>query len=376
MIRDHQFIVFGAEHYNPLTVIRTLGIRGIYPNFIAVKNKSRVSSKSKYVHKNHYVETIEEGYSVLLKEYGYSQRYKPFLIVTDDDIQSYLDLKYDELKDQFIFFQAGKSGRVTEFMDKKNILDLAKKHGLKILPTFVTEHGEVPKNLPYPILTKSISPNIGGWKSDVHICNSADDLKKAYEHILSPKVVIQPYLEKKNEDCIDGFSIDKGKQIFAPMAATYNYLLPGYYSPYMTFHSFDDKAMKKSCINMLTEVGFEGIFSIEFLIDKEDNFYFTEINFRNSPWNYAAALLDMPIPILWAKAMLSGRIEESWYKKPIPENFTAMIEPVDYSKRVNGGMIEAADWLIDFKTTQCPFYFDIEDPEPFREMVRNWDVLS
>lgn len=376
MIKDHQFIVFGAEHYNPLTVIRTLGIRGIYPDFIAVKNKSRVSSKSKYVHKNHYVETIEEGYGVLLKEYGYSQRCKPFLIVTDDDIQGYLDLKYDELKDLFIFFQAGKSGRVTEFMDKKNILDLAKKHGLKILPTFVTKHGEVPKDLPYPILTKSISPNIGGWKSDVHICNSADDLKKAYEHILSPKVVIQPYLEKKNEYCIDGFSIDKGKQIFTPMAATYNYLLPGYYSPYMTFHSFDDKAIKKSCINMLTEVGFEGIFSIEFLIDKEDNFYFTEINFRNSPWNYAAALLDMPIPILWAKAMLSGRIEESWYKKPIPENFTAMIEPVDYSKRVNGGMIEAADWLIDFKTTQCPFYFDIEDPEPFREMVRNWDVLS
>lgn len=376
MITVHQFIIFGAEHYNPLTVIRTLGVRGIYPDFIAVKNKSCVSSKSKYIHKNHYVETIEDGYGVLLKEYGNLQGCKPFLIVTDDDIQGYLDLRYDELKDLFIFFQAGKSGRVTEFMDKKNILDLAKKHGLKILPTFVTKHGEIPEDLPYPILTKSISPNVGGWKSDVHICNSADDLKRAYDHILSPKVVIQPYLEKKNEYCIDGFSIDKGRQMFAPMAAMYNYLLPGYYSPYMTFHSFDDETMKNACINMLTEVGFEGIFSIEFLIDKEDNFYFTEINFRNSPWNYAAALLDMPIPILWAKAMLSGRIEESWYKKPIPENYTAMIEPVDYSKRVNGGMIEAADWLIDFKTTQCPFYFDIEDPEPFREMVRNWDLLS
>ena len=229
MIRDHQFIVFGAEHYNPLTVIRTFGIRGIYPDFIAVKNKSCVSSKSKYVHKNHYVETIEEGYSILLKEYGNAQKSKPFLIVTDDDIQGYLDLRYDELKDRFIFFQAGKSGRVVEFMDKKNILDLAKRHGLQILPTVVTKHGEVPENLPYPILTKSISPNVGGWKSDVHICNSADDLKKAYNNILSPQVVIQPYLEKKNEYCIDGFSIDKGKQMFAPMAATYNYLLPGYY---------------------------------------------------------------------------------------------------------------------------------------------------
>ena len=164
--------------------------------------------------------------------------------------------------------------------------------------------------------------------------------------------------------------------MFAPMAATYNYLLPGYYSPYMTFHSFDNEMMKEACRNMLEEIGFEGIFSIEFLIDKEDRFYFTEINFRNSPWNYAASFLGMPIPVLWAEATLTGKVDEGWYKKPIPENFTAMIEPVDYGKRVLGGMTEAADWLMDFKTTQCPFYFDADDPEPFREMVRNWDALS
>jgi len=376
MIQDHQFIVFGVEHYNPLTVIRTLGVRGIYPVFIGIKNKSRVASKSKYVRKNHYVETIEEGYRVLMDTYGGFQSEKPFLIVTDDDVQSYLDLRYDELKERFLFFHAGKKGRVTEFMDKKNILDLAKRHGLDILPTVVTDHGVVPENLDYPILTKSISPNMGGWKSDVHICYSAEELSKAYAHILSPKVLIQPYLDKKNEYCIDGFSIDKGRQMFAPMAATYNYLLPGYYSPYMTFHSFDNEMMKEACRNMLEEIGFEGIFSIEFLIDKEDRFYFTEINFRNSPWNYAASFLGMPIPVLWAEAMLSGKVDNRWYKNPIPENFTAMIEPVDYGKRVLGGMAEAADWLIDFKTTQCPFYFDADDPEPFKEMVRNWDALS
>ncbi len=376
MVKDHRFIVFGSEHYNPLTVIRTLGVRGIYPDFIAVRNKSRVASKSKYVHKNYFVESLEEGYQILLKEYGNGIENKPFLIVTDDDIQSYLDLRYEELKSRFIFFNAGKSGRITEFMDKKAILDLAEKHGLKILPTVVAERGVVPKELPYPILTKSISPNIGGWKSDVHICYSEEELAKAYENILSPVVLIQPYLDKKNEYCIDGFSIDRGRQMFAPMAATYNYLLPGYYSPYMTFHSFEDNKMRKACQDMLTEIGFEGIFSIEFLIDKKDNYYFTEINFRNSPWNYAAAHLDMPIPFLWAEAMLVGRIDEAWYKKPIPENFTAMIEPVDYCKRVKSGQIDVAQWLTDFKTTQCPFYFDADDLEPFREMIQNWTILE
>jgi len=33
MVKDHIFIVFGAEHYNPLTVIRSLGKNGINPVF-------------------------------------------------------------------------------------------------------------------------------------------------------------------------------------------------------------------------------------------------------------------------------------------------------------------------------------------------------
>lgn len=376
MVKDHEFIVFGAEHYNPLTVIRTLGREGICPVYIALKNKGRIASLSKFVKRNHFVDSIEEGYQILLQRYGHEEGKKPFLITTDDDIQEYLDLRYDELRDRFIFFGAGQKGRVTEFMDKKNILDLAVKHGLKVLPTVVLKKGEAPSDLQYPVLTKSISPNVGGWKSDVHICKDAEELKRAYDHILSPRVLVQPYLDKKNEYCIDGFSVDRGRRMFAPMAAMYNYLLPGYYSPYMTFYPFNDPYLMDACSGMLSEIGFEGIFSIEFLIDRDDNYFFTEINFRNSPWNYADALLGMPLPVMWAESMLQGSISRDAMPDRIPDNFTAMIEPVDYAKRVEGGMTGLGQWMMDFKSTQCPFYYDKEDPEPFLEMVRNWRVFS
>ena len=198
MVKDHIFIVFGAEHYNPLTVIRSLGKNGINPVFIAIKNKGPIASKSRYIEKCHHVESIEEGYDVLIREYGELRR-KPFLLTTDDDVQSYLDSRYTELANRFYFFNAGKAGRITEFMDKKNVLDLAARHGLNVLPTIVVDHGVVPDDLMYPILTKSISPNVGGWKKDVHICNNAKELKEAYSRILSPRVLIQRYLDKKNE---------------------------------------------------------------------------------------------------------------------------------------------------------------------------------
>lgn len=374
MLKEHMFIVIGEEHYNPLGMIRSLGQCGIRPIFIAIKGKSTVASKSKYILRNHFVTSIEEAYDVLLREYG-NEVNKPFVLTSDDDIQSLLDLHYEELKDKFILFHAGINGRVTEFMDKKAILDVAEKHGLNILRTVVTERGVIPEGLEYPIITKSISPNIGGWKSDVHICYSEEELMKAYENILSPKVLIQKFIDKKNEYCLDGFSIDGGRKLFIPIASTYNYLIQGYYSPYMTVHPFENESMKIHLNSMLEEIGYEGIFSIEFLIDSDGTYYFSEVNFRNSTWSYIAALLGMPIPVLWAKAMLEGKIAEEWYKT-IPDNYTAMVEPIDYNKRVIDGRIEVADWLIDFKKANCLFYLDEKDPEPFREMVRNWEKLG
>ena len=163
--------------------------------------------------------------------------------------------------------------------------------------------------------------------------------------------------------------------MFHAIVSEYNYLIPGYYSPYMTVSSLENEEIKKSIESMMTEIGFEGIYEIEFLIDKEDNYYFLEINFRNSTWSYAATKAGMPLPILWAESMLTGVINEENYKK-IPEGFTAMVEPIDYSKRVETGKTDLADWLIDFKEANCGFYCSKEDPKPFKQAICHWKELG
>ena len=371
MIKNREFIVFALDHYNPLGMIRSLGEHGIHPIYIAVRHRMNLGVKSKYLKVCHQVESVEEGYALLMKEYGNYAGPKPFLLTSDDRTTGYLDEHYEELKDKFIFFNAGAAGRITDYMDKNTILQLAKKHGLNVLETRTVKRGEIPEDLVYPIITKSISPNVGGWKSDVHICNSAEELRQAYENILSPTVLIQRFIEKKNEYCLDGFCINKGKQMFAAIASTYNYLSPGYYSPYMTVTNFDNAEMQKALQGMMEEIGFEGIFSIEFLIDRDGTFYFCEINFRNSTWSYAATVAGMPLPVLWAESTLEGSISENIYK-PIPDGFTAMVEPIDYEKRVMEGRASFAQWLSDFKNTNCPFYFNNEDPEPYYEMMKHF----
>ena len=116
-------------------------------------------------------------------------------------------------------------------MDKHNILELAKKHGLNVLEARVCKRGEIPEGVKYPIITKSISPNVGGWKSDVHICYSEQELKQAYEMIEAPTVLVQKYIEKQNEYCMEGFAANQGKDVLIAIVSTYDYLLPDYYSP-------------------------------------------------------------------------------------------------------------------------------------------------
>lgn len=378
MYKNHLVIVFAIDHYNPLGVIRSLGENGIRPIYIAIRHRVALGVKSKYVSKVYEVASVEEGYQVLMENYGevYKTGEKPFVLFSDDKSVGYFDLHYEEVRNRFITYNAmGIQGRIMEFMDKKNILNLAKKYGLNVLEPVVVNRGEIPEGLEYPIITKDINPNSGGWKSDVFVCQNEEDLKKAYTKISSPVVLLQKYVDKKTEYTFEGCSVNKGQSVLIAIKSTYKYAIPAYYSPFMTCESLHDQKMKAALERMFAEIGFEGIFEVEFLVDKSDKAYFLEINFRNSTWSYASTRAGMPLPYIWIKGMLNGKIDKDDYKE-VPGGFTAMVEPIDYAKRIELGLSSAGEWLADFKKADCGFYYSEDDLDPFFEMVKNWDKLS
>lgn len=374
IIKNRKFIVIGMEHYNPLGVIRSLGQCGIAPTYIAIKHRCPLASLSKYCSEVRYANNLDEGYRILTEEYGNPDD-KPFVITTDDDIQSLIDLNWSVLKERFVLFNSGEDGRTTRFMDKKEILDCAERNGLPVLKTVVVDRGTVPEDIDYPIITKSISSNDGGWKSDVHICANAEELAEAFKTIQSERVIIQRFVEKSNEICVEGYSADGGRISFLPFYTTYNYNIQGYYSPYMTLHPYNLPELDHGLRAMIAEIGFEGFFEAEFLVDADGSPYFSEINFRNSTWSYAATKLGMPLPCLWAESMMTGSVPASYYRT-VPKGYQAMVEPIDYKKRVIEGDTSAARWLADFKNADCLYYMDDDDPKPYEAMVENWELLG
>lgn len=370
--KGHKVIVFALEHYNPLGQIRSLGENGINPIYFSIKRRQEVATHSKYISKIYRANSVEEGYQLLLKEYGdFDYDHRPYVIFSDDKSVGYFDLHYNEIKDKFICFNAGEQGRINEFMDKQRILELAKKHGFNVLDSVVVKVGEIPEGIVYPIITKDISPNSGNWKSDVFICENEKELKEAYKSISSPLVQLQRFINKKNECALEGFTVNNGSEMMVVTQLTWKYQIKGYYSPYHDVTMFKDKEMGEKLRSLFEEIGFNGIFEVEFLIDQDGTYYFLEANFRASAWNHTGSIAGMPLTYLWVKSMSQGYIDKNDQKEF--EDFTDMSEVIDFGKRVDSGKISLAQWLLEFKQAKGTYFYDEKDPEPFKVLFEHWE---
>lgn len=374
MLSDHKFIVFALEHYNPLGIIRGLGCMGIHPIYISVKRRYEIATKSKYISKLHKVNSIHEGYELLMREYS-DEDIKPYLLFSDDKSIGFFDLRYNEWKDKFIGFNAGEQGRINKFIDKYVIQQCAKRHGFDILDSYVIQKGdEPPRGLRYPIITKDVSPNAGNWKADVFICQSEEELVGAMEHIASNEIMVQHFVDKDYERALQGYSINHGKEIHITTDMITQYQIKGYYSPNHYVNNFIDEIMYAKLKSLFEELRYEGLFEVEFLVDKDGTSYFLEVNLRASCFSYSATVAGMPMPYLWAKGMQNGYIsdEDCMHFEP----FMSMSEAIDYGKRVESGWISLAEWLKDFKEAKCTYLYNKEDLEPFKELYKNFEKFK
>lgn len=374
----HLVIVFALEHYNPLNMIRAFGEQGINPVYISVKRRYEVATKSKYISKLHCVDSVEDGFLLLINQYGRLSEEtgkKPYILFSDDKSVGYFDLHFEEWKDKFITYNAGRNGRINEFMDKYEIQQCAKRHGFNVLDSYVIKKGDpVPDGLWYPIITKDISPNLGSWKSYVFICQNKQELVEALEKITCPLIMLQHFVDKQNEMALEGYTINNGKEMQIITQMKWKYLIQGYYSPFHDVCMFTDKDMEIRLQAMFEEIGFEGVFEVEFLIDKDGTYYFMETNFRASAWNPTCKFAGMPLPYLWVKGMMNGYIDPNDRKEFEP--FTSMSEIIDYSKRVEGGLCSIAEWLRDFKDAKCVYIYDKEDRGPWDAVIRDWESFK
>lgn len=369
MIQDHKFIVFGCEGFNALGVVRALGEAGVRP-YLVLWDKAELTYCSKYVQGFYLSHTLENGIQYILTHFG-NEKEKPFIYATSDETVSCLDLHYDELKDKFYFYNAAQQGRITQLLQKSYLPQLAESCGLRIPKTAEVKNGELPTTLSYPVITKSPTSTIHNWKSNVHICYSEEELLEAFKQIDQETVVIQEFVEKVNELNYEGFVINDGKDLYMPLDNRYYRTEKDSYGEYAFIERNSHPELLDSIKRLFELIRYNGIFEMEFLIDKDGNTFFLEINFRSSAWIYAFNKCGVNLPYMFALSTLQKHVDNSLENiKKLP--FSLMYSVTDFKLNVLTGKVSLWRWIREFLTVDCLFYFNKHDMKPFWAKVRSY----
>lgn len=360
-VYKHKHIVLAVDHYNPLGIVRSLGEEGIRPVVLLCGEDQHLVRKSKYIGEYHHFDTIEDGLHFIIENFS-NETFKPFIYNGSDDITLLLDSHYKELKNHFYFTHG--EGRIEKYLQKYDITQLAESCGIRIPKEELLEVGKIPSTLQYPVITKAAT-SIGdlSWKTQSFICENEKELQNAYNSIKAPTILVQEFIRKKNELCIDGISINGGEQVFMPYGCNYYRFVDGAFGEYMYFRPFNDKELAKKIISVIRGAKFTGIFCVEFMIGPDDNLYFLEVNFRNSGWSYAFTYGGFNLPFRWAVSTLDNDLYLSDFTPK--EHFDAMSEFADFAVFVkNKKLVPFRQWFKQFRKSVC-YTFNKKDNKPF-----------
>lgn len=368
-IVKHKFIIIGSDHTNTLGQIRCLGEKGIRPIVVITERQPYLITHSKYLGELHQVHTIAEAPRYVAEHWG-NEAVKPFLYTDRDDFMCAIDDCYDLLEGRFYFWNASKKGRINKLINKEEQMALAQQCGLNVIPTERVRRGELPKALDYPIFTKATNSLNPYWKANAFICYNEAELLDAYQHMGIDDVLLQQYIQKKDETPIEGISIDGGREVKLLVQKTSRRFAKNGFGVYSQIVPFTDAELEKKVAAMMRKAGYTGIFEIEFIVDEAGKKYFLEVNFRNTMFNHACADYGANILWLFAKWVTDNHIDPADVRLKGREH-TVMYELEDLKESVLHGDTSLRQWLRDFWCADSYLYIDRRDMGPFCALLRS-----
>lgn len=348
-----KIIVVGVVHHNTLGMVRCLGCAGFCIDLILLGHDGYIS-KSRYVKRTILANDESEIINILQDNYG-NESEKPIVIPCTDKASSVLDLKYNKLKDSFLFFNCGDDGMATYYMNKQVQVEIASSVGITT-PSSYEYKGELQKTI-FPCLLKPVQSINGGKK--VVICNNEKELQTGISSFSKQDVVlVQQFIKKEYEIVVLGCSTSKG--VF----------IPGYIMKHRDFDGgtlfstvcpIEDLSSEfvKRCKKMIVAMNYSGLFGIEF-IKCNNQYYFIEANLRNDATTYALAVAGANLPGYYVNSFS----RENNKTLVVTKRIDAIVEFNDYKHRKDYN-VGLCSWLKQYFSSKCKYYWNCKDPIPF-----------
>lgn len=361
---ENKVIILGINHESTLGFVRCFGEAGIMPICVIYGSNKGYVFSSKYPSIKHFENTAEECLDFIIKQFS-DITPKPFLFGSNDTSASVINNNFNRLKDHFLIESAkDKEGEIVRLMNKWELYRIAEKNGLLVASTVLLNKGEkIPGDIIYPVFTKSIR-SIDGGKSDEKICNNALELSDFLRDCHAKVIMVQRFIEKKEEFNYFGFSCNG--QVYIPYENHRTRFSDGALSGYHIFLPTVHNELYEKVVSMIKSTDYNGLFSVEFLVDHAGNYYFMEVNFRHDGATYLVKS-GVNIPLEYCKRVLNQELSEIQLKM---QKIIGMRESADFKQQVKSGKMSKIRWFIEFMKVDSHMLWNVRDIKPFFYFVK------
>lgn len=362
----NKIVVIGGDHHNTLGVIRGLGERGVHPDVIIVSLSSiTFVDASKYIANRWIIKDESEIVDLLLNQYK-NELEKPVVISCSDVSSGIIDDNRDKLAPFLILPGAEVQGRISALMSKKRMAELAMKVGLNIpQTTYVNDSDTDLSHITLPCIVKPLESR-RGKKSDIVICRTFNDLKKYAASKNLCNVQIQDFIDKDFEYQLIGCSTKS--EIIIPGVSKILRPCKGSNTSFLHYIPLEEDFCEiEKCKDFVQRTGYKGLFSLEFLRDKNGKDYFMEINFRNDGNAICVTAAGVSLPYIW----YLDCIDEDYSKEKNNQIKSVYVMPdMAELKLLVTRQINLKDYISDLRKTNRFMEYDKKDKKPFWKLIK------
>ena len=359
-------LIVGGIHHNTLGVIRAIGESGIPREnifLVLIDERLRYSNfvqKSRYIKNKNYliIKDTKDLISSLLR-LSEDGMIRTIICCSDESVKEII-INHNKLAENFMMPSINIDINKCMAKDVQGVIAI--NSGLRIpISSVINEYRNTDWDI-FPCIVKPIT-SVNGKKSDIKVITNKIELAEYLNKCTSFPVQVQQYIDKTMEFQLIGCSLNAGNGVIIPgfteiLRQPYN-TNTGYlrYIPINRL-DIDLEAVKI----FLKNIGYTGLFSMEFIRDCNNVDYFLEINLRNDGNGYCVTSAGVNLPYIFVYYRANGILplhERYQINKPI--YFMPDFSDFKLGCREVGFIC----WFYQFISSQSHSVFNLKDIKPF-----------
>lgn len=366
-------VVWGADNYNTLGVIRSVAVEDVDLTLIIIGGKHNVASASKYCQKYIVTHDVEEGVRYMTEHFPIQtdSSKKAVLIPGGDGASIGTSENYSVLKDRFHLMCTSDPDVLLKTTDKTEMSKVAHEAGL-LVPEDQEYHVGVKEiTVPFPVILKPVYVE-GRVEFKTKVLRDTKELD-SFVRMLNPnnRYLMQQYIEKSHDIVVYGCRLPDGTLKLAGHHTLERWSDDGGGSYGHLYPDIPDYLRPEALKKFFEIIDYYGEFSAEYGY-QDGKAYFYEVNLRNDGFCHLSFQAGANLPLLWVQSCLGMPLTAS---DKMTKSGVAINEIYDVINAWRG-VISWKQFRKDKKEAIAYHFYDPNDMQPYKNMHRRmiWEI--